>query len=348
MDRSLGDGGMALLGQLGVSFTSYGEGWVEARWVPTEAACNPLGPVHGGVYAVVHDAAMNFATNSALEKGDRCATISITYSTMRGAAGWRRARGARRGHPPGPPDRVPGDHRDQRRRRAGLEGQRAVHPPPQGADGMTTRTVVVGGGIMGAGIAYEARVAGCPVTIVEAKPELLEAAEQRVAHYESRARAKGAELDGFGPLDLSTDLAAAAANADVIVEAVSEDLGLKSSIFETVGAAANDDAVLASNTSGLPIEVLGAASGRPGQVVGTHFFNPVPAMRLVEVVRSVSTTDETVSRALAFCHALGKETVEIRDLPGFVTTRLGTLLMCEADRVHTSRASHRPRTSIPR
>jgi len=199
---------------------------------------------------------------------------------------------------------------------------------------MTTRTVVVGGGIMGAGIAYEARVAGCPVTIVEAKPELLEAAEQRVAHYEARARAKGAELDGFGPLDLSTDLAAVAANADVIVEAVSEDLGLKSSIFETVGAAANDDAVLASNTSGLPIEVLGAASGRPGQVVGTHFFNPVPAMRLVEVVRSVSTTDETVSRALAFCHALGKETVEIRDLPGFITTRLGTLLMCEAARAY--------------
>jgi 3-hydroxybutyryl-CoA dehydrogenase len=200
---------------------------------------------------------------------------------------------------------------------------------------MTTRTVVVvGGGIMGAGIAYEARVAGYPVTIVEAKPEFLEAAEERVVHYESRARAKGAELDGFGPLELSTDLAAAAASADVIVEAVSEDLGLKSSIFETVGAASSDTAVLASNTSGLPIEVLGAASGRPGQVVGTHFFNPVPAMRLVEVVRSVSTTDETVNRALAFCHALGKETVEVRDLPGFITTRLGTLLMCEAARAY--------------
>jgi uncharacterized protein (TIGR00369 family) len=87
MDRSLGDGGMALLGQLGVNFERYGEGWVEARWVPTESACNPLGPVHGGVYAVIHDAAMNFATNSALEKGDRCATISITYQTMRAASG---------------------------------------------------------------------------------------------------------------------------------------------------------------------------------------------------------------------------------------------------------------------
>ena len=85
MDKALGDGGMALLGQLGVNFDRYGEGWVEAVWNPTESACNPVGAVHGGVYAVVHDAAMNFATNSALERGESAATISITYSTMRGA-----------------------------------------------------------------------------------------------------------------------------------------------------------------------------------------------------------------------------------------------------------------------
>lgn len=196
------------------------------------------------------------------------------------------------------------------------------------------RTVVIGGGIMGAGIAYEARVAGFPVTIVEAKPELLEAAQERVAHYEQRARAKGAALDGFGSLDLSTDLAAATADADVVVEAVSEDLDLKRSIFTTVGSAASDATVLASNTSGLSIEVLGAASGRPAQVVGTHFFNPVPAMRLVEVVRSVETSDATLARALEFCHGLGKQTVQVRDLPGFVTTRLGVLLLCEAIRAY--------------
>ena len=85
MDKALGDGGMALLGQLGVNFQRYGEGWVEAVWNPTDSACNPVGAVHGGVYAVVHDAAMNFATNSALERGESGATISITYSTMRGA-----------------------------------------------------------------------------------------------------------------------------------------------------------------------------------------------------------------------------------------------------------------------
>ena len=85
MDKALGDGGMALLGQLGVDFLRYGEGWVEAAWAPTESACNPVGGVHGGVYAVVHDAAMNFATNSALARGESGATISITYATMRGA-----------------------------------------------------------------------------------------------------------------------------------------------------------------------------------------------------------------------------------------------------------------------
>jgi uncharacterized protein (TIGR00369 family) len=83
MDRSLGDGGMALLAQLGISFDEYGEGWATANWTPTELACNPAGTVHGGVYGVVHDAAMNFATNAALESGDRAATLELKYSTMR-------------------------------------------------------------------------------------------------------------------------------------------------------------------------------------------------------------------------------------------------------------------------
>ncbi len=85
MDRSLGDGGMQLLGALGVSFDAYGDGWASAAWAPTELACNPAGTVHGGVYGVVHDAAMNFATNAALESGDRAATLELKYSTMRPA-----------------------------------------------------------------------------------------------------------------------------------------------------------------------------------------------------------------------------------------------------------------------
>src|SRR5680860_275975 len=126
--------------------------------------------------------------------------------------------------------------------------------------------------------------------------------------------------------------AAAVADADVVVEAVSEDLALKRSVWEAIGAAAMDHAVLASNTSGLPVQVLGAAAGRPAQVLGLHFFNPVPAMSLVEVIRAPDTDDVIVERALAFCATLGKETIEVRDLPGFITTRLGTLLMCEAIR----------------
>ncbi len=96
LDKSLGDGGMALLAQLGLSFERYGEGWAEAVWTPTELACNPLGPVHGGVFGVVHDAAMNFATNSALESGDRVSTLDVTYHIIRGAQAGQplRVRGA--------------------------------------------------------------------------------------------------------------------------------------------------------------------------------------------------------------------------------------------------------------
>ncbi|HZP28691.1 MAG TPA: PaaI family thioesterase [Acidimicrobiia bacterium] len=92
MQRSLGDGGMPLLGRLGVCFDAYGEGWAEAEWVPTELACNPAGIVHGGVYGVVHDAAMNFAVNSALESGDRSTTLDVQYQTMRSAQAGDRLR----------------------------------------------------------------------------------------------------------------------------------------------------------------------------------------------------------------------------------------------------------------
>lgn len=85
LDRSLGDGGMELLGLLGLHFDSYSEGRASATWTPTELASNPLGAVHGGVYGVIHDAAMNFATTAALSSGDRCATLDLSYATLRPA-----------------------------------------------------------------------------------------------------------------------------------------------------------------------------------------------------------------------------------------------------------------------
>jgi len=87
LDEALGDGGMPLLAQLGLAFERYGEGWAEATWTPTALACNPLGTVHGGVYGVVHDAAMNFAASSALERGDRAATLDVAYQTIRPSGG---------------------------------------------------------------------------------------------------------------------------------------------------------------------------------------------------------------------------------------------------------------------
>src|SRR5215467_2694110 len=85
LDRSLGDGRMPLLAQLGIDFDAYGDGWSAAAWVPTELACNPANIVQGGVYGVIHDAAMNFAVNSALERGDRAATLDVQYQTRRAA-----------------------------------------------------------------------------------------------------------------------------------------------------------------------------------------------------------------------------------------------------------------------
>jgi uncharacterized protein (TIGR00369 family) len=87
LDSALGDGGMPLLAQLGLTFERYGEGWAEASWRPTELACNPLGAVHGGVYGVVHDAAMNFAASSALERGDRATTLDVGYQIIRASGG---------------------------------------------------------------------------------------------------------------------------------------------------------------------------------------------------------------------------------------------------------------------
>lgn len=197
-----------------------------------------------------------------------------------------------------------------------------------------TKVAVVGCGIMGSGIAFVARAAGFPVTAVEPTDELAAAARERVDRHEAQARKRGAKLADLAPFEVTTDLPAAVTGADVVVEAVPEDLDLKREVFAALGAAGGGDAVLASNTSGLSIKELGAASSRSGQVVGLHFFNPVPAMRLVEVVRAPDTTDATVARGVDFARAVGKETVEVRDLPGFVTTRLGTMLMCEAIRAY--------------
>jgi 3-hydroxybutyryl-CoA dehydrogenase len=193
---------------------------------------------------------------------------------------------------------------------------------------------VVGCGIMGSGIAHVARSAGHPVTTVEAGTDDVEAARARVTRYATQSEKRGDDITKLAAVSFTVDLADAVVGAAVVIEAVPEELALKQDVFATIGASASDDAVLASNTSGLSIAALGRAAGRPAQMVGLHFFNPVPSMGLVEVARTPETSDAVLARAVAFSEGVGKVTVEVNDSPGFVTTRLIIVLMCEAIRAY--------------
>jgi len=196
---------------------------------------------------------------------------------------------------------------------------------------------VVGGGTMGAGIAYEiARNLDTRVIMREADEATLARARKNVAGLIERPVRKGQVSqqvadDWLARFTWTTELAALA-EADLVVEAVFEQLDLKRDIFTQLSAHCRPDALLASNTSGLPITQIAAATQHPERVLGLHFFNPVPAMKLVEIVRAYQTSDATVERARAFCAALKKETVLAKDYPGFITTRIGMALLAEGIR----------------
>ena len=122
-------------------------------------------------------------------------------------------------------------------------------------------------------------------------------------------------------------------DADVVVEAIPERMDLKVETFRALGEHAPAHALLATNTSSLSVTEIAAASGAPDRVVGLHFFNPVPVMKLLEIVRGLGTSDATIARARAYGDAIGKESVVVRDWPGFATSRLGIILGCEAIRM---------------
>lgn len=196
---------------------------------------------------------------------------------------------------------------------------------------------VIGGGRMGAGIAQVFAVQGARVSVVESGAEAAEAARARLAD----GLAKAAELG-----KLSVDPAAVLerlvvvngvdelpADADLVVEAVPERADLKIDVLTKAEAVVGDGTVLASNTSSLSIAELGAALRNPVRFVGMHFFNPVPASKLVEVVHAPETADQIVRRVRAWVVGLGKTDVVVRDSPGFATSRLGVLLGLEAIRM---------------
>lgn len=203
------------------------------------------------------------------------------------------------------------------------------------------RLAVVGAGLMGAGIAQVAAQAGWEVTLRDLTTSSLERGMSQVRASLDRFVAKGA-LDGdqaqaaADRITTTTDLGAVA-EADVVVEAVFESIEVKVPLFGELDALCADDAILASNTSAIPITHIAAATRRPESVIGTHFFSPVPMMRLCELVRGYKTSDDTLATAREFAESLGKTCIVVnRDVAGFVTTRLISALVVEAVKLYES------------
>ena len=198
------------------------------------------------------------------------------------------------------------------------------------------RVGVVGLGTMGAGIAQLCVQAGVETVGREVTEELGERARERVAHYLGRGLEKGRltaeERDAaLGRLTTTTELADLE-GCDLVIEAVVEELGAKREIFAELDRLL-PSAVLATNTSALPVGEIAAATGRPERVVGMHFFNPAPVLPLVEVVQAEASSEEAVETAFAFAERMGKRPIRCRDTPGFVVNRILIPLLNDCVRV---------------
>ena len=198
------------------------------------------------------------------------------------------------------------------------------------------RVGVVGGGLMGSGIAQVAAQAGLETTVREISEPLCTRAHDSIAKAMAKAIEKGkltagardAALDRLTFTTSVGDLRA----CDIIVEAVVEDLETKNALWRELNAAATPRTIFASNTSSLTIAAMAAASGRSDRLIGLHFFNPVPLMRLVEVVRTLTTSVDTFDRAMEFVRRLGKQPIVARDQSGFIVNRLLIPYMLDAIR----------------
>ncbi len=203
---------------------------------------------------------------------------------------------------------------------------------------MAGQIAVVGAGLMGAGIAQVSAQAGYDVVVRDVTEAALQRGHDSIASSLARFVKKGtldkADADAaLGRITTTTDLHALD-SADIVVEAVFEKLEVKTEVFAELDRIAKPGAVLASNTSALPITKIAAATSRPQDVVGTHFFSPVPMMALCELVRGYKTSDATLAAAREFAENVGKTVVVVtRDIAGFVTTRLISALAVEAIRL---------------
>lgn len=197
---------------------------------------------------------------------------------------------------------------------------------------------IVGSGLMGTGIAFvAARQLTAAVVVVDVSQDALKKSLRAVEGLASRAVEKGQATEQqaaewLNRLSFCADKKCLE-GASFVVEAVFEDLALKRQIFAELDGICGAETILASNTTGLPVTQIAAATRRPDRVIGTHFFNPAPVMKLVEMVRGYATSGETVAKTKEFCARLGKETILVeKDYPGFVTTRIMNGFLLEAVR----------------
>ncbi|MFF4949187.1 3-hydroxyacyl-CoA dehydrogenase family protein [Streptomyces chattanoogensis] len=206
---------------------------------------------------------------------------------------------------------------------------------------MAKKLAVIGAGLMGSGIAQVSAQAGWDVVLRDVTDEALARGKGGIeASYEkfvSKGKLEAAAAEqALARITTTTDLEAVA-DADIVVEAVFEKIEVKREIFQSLDKLAKDEAVLASNTSAIPITKIAAATSRPERVVGTHFFSPVPLMQLCELVRGYKTSDETLATAREFAESVGKTCIVVnRDVAGFVTTRLISALVVEATKLYES------------
>jgi 3-hydroxybutyryl-CoA dehydrogenase len=194
------------------------------------------------------------------------------------------------------------------------------------------RVVVVGAGQMGAGIAQVAAAAGMHVTLVDVGEQQLERGLATIGASLAKLASKGQCDDPDGVLARITTATglSGAADAELAIEAASEDVELKLTLFRRLDEALAPGAILASNTSSIPIGRLAAATGRPAQVCGMHFMNPPALMPLVELIRGLETSDATVASVRAAAEAMGKTVAEARDVPGFLANRMLLPMLNEA------------------
>lgn len=195
------------------------------------------------------------------------------------------------------------------------------------------RIFIVGAGTMGSGIAQTAAVSGFQVTIMDVLPAQLERAKKGIAKSVEKLSSKGViddqQVNAADQINFVGDYSSLP-QADYVIEAATEDPDLKLDIFDELDRLAKPGVILASNTSSISLTKIAAATSRPDKVVGMHFFNPVPLMRLVEIIRGLATAEETASVAVDLSRKMGKEPVEANDSPGFISNRVLCPMINEA------------------